>query len=101
MQYFTRDLRPVVGKSRLHLCNRRPLHPEVGIAPVLRILRMPIPLVADADAARTADSPIDNQQRAVSSIIEPVDAVSGWWVTTEDFHAGLAQLFQRCLVDAL
>ena len=95
------DRRPVVRERSLHLADHGPFDPEVRIAPVLGILRIASPRVGDADATCKANASIDNQQLAVSPVIEPINGVPLRRVVTADFHPGQAQLFERGLVDAL
>jgi hypothetical protein len=51
MQHLARHLDPVLHERRLHLRDRGTLETEVRVAPVVRILRVAAPLVADAGAA--------------------------------------------------
>ena len=55
-------LEPVVEEGRLHLGDGGALDAEVRLAPVVLVLRVPEPFVADADAAGEADAAVDDEQ---------------------------------------
>ncbi len=53
----------------------RPAQLEVHVAPVLRILRLPFPLVGNADATREGYLPVHNQQLAVRAVVHACEVV--------------------------
>ena len=72
MEYVTANFEPIVHKDRLHLCHHRTLDVIMGIAPMLRILRIASPWICDTNAARKTVLSVDNQQLAVCAVVQSV-----------------------------
>jgi len=68
-------LGPVLLETAREVAHRRPLDAHVRLAPVVGILGVTRPLLADADAAREADSPVDDQRPPVQAVVDLVERV--------------------------
>ena len=99
VQYFARDLDPVVVERGLDLRDDRTFDLEVHVAPMVRVLRMALPLVGDADAACEADRAVDDQQLAVRTVVQAAEVVPLEWPVHPDLDAGLPQLLQERVLD--
>ena len=75
MQHFTRHLDPVVDEHRLHLGHHRAAHLKVAVTPMSRVLGVAGPLRRNADTAREADVPVDDQELAVRAVVDPAHGV--------------------------
>src|SRR5688572_19505477 len=99
VQHFARDLDPVVVERGLHLRDDRTFDLEVHVAPMVRILRMALPLVGDADAACEADRAVDHQQLAVRTVVQAAEVVPLEWPVHADRDTGLSQLPEERVLD--
>jgi hypothetical protein len=59
------------AKACLQRRNRRTLHANLHVPPVVLVLGVSEPLIGDAGPAGEADAPVDNQRLAVRAVIEP------------------------------
>jgi len=98
VQHVTRRLQPVVVEDGLHLCDDRAFRLEVGVAPMIGILGVARPFVADAHAAGEADGPVDHQQLAMRAIVQLVERIPARRVKLPHFDAGVAHPAQQPLV---
>jgi hypothetical protein len=92
-------LPPVVEKRALELGDRGSDDAEVGVAPVLGVLRVTEPLVGDPHAAGEPDVAIDHQQLAVGAVVEPADRVPARLVVPTELNARILHLLQIRLID--
>ena len=63
-------LGPVVEERGPQPVDRRALDAEVGVAPLVLVAGVALPLVGDADAAGEADRLVDDQHLAVGAVVE-------------------------------
>lgn len=68
-------LGPALLKAAQEVTNRRPLHAQVGLTPVVGILGVTRPLLTHADPTREADASVDDQQAAMQTIVRLVERV--------------------------
>ena len=92
------SLDPIDHEDGLHLRDDRSRDFEVSVAPVLGILRVAGPLVADADPAGEADRAIDDEQLAMSAVVEPREVIPFRRVISFHLAACLFQLLEQCFV---
>ena len=101
LQHLASRLDPVVHERSLHLCDRGPFEPVVRVAPVLRVARVAVPLVADADPAGEADLAVDDQQLAVRAVVHAREVVPVQRVEPVHLDARRGHLVQHLLVHLL
>ena len=63
------------------------------------MLRVAVPLVGDAHPAGEADASIDDQQLAVSAVVELVECVPARWMVFFDLDSRVAHGIQKAAVD--
>ena len=68
------------------------------IAPVLGVLRVPAPLVADPDAAGEADVAVDDQQLAMGAVVHAIEVVPAQGMELAHLHPGVAHLLELLLL---
>ena len=96
VQHLAGRLDPVVVERRLELRHDRSFDPEVGLAPVVGILAVALPVVGDADPAGEGDLPVDDEQLAVRAVVQPPEVIPAQRPIALHAHAGvLHQVEQR------
>ena len=94
-------LNPVIEECRLHLGHDRPLNLELGITPVVGILRVARIKVRDPQPAGEPHPAIHHQELPVGPVVETLEVVPSERVVFNDFDAGRSHLLQQCLVQLL
>jgi hypothetical protein len=98
VRHLTRHLDPVVRKHRLHLGHYWPLHLEMGVPPMVWILRAARPLRCNAHAASEGYSAIHHQQLAVGAVVHAAQVEPLWWVKFAYLYTGRRQLINKCFI---
>ena len=87
----------VLVERPLHQSRERSGDADHRVAPVIRILRVPEPVIADARAARERHFPVDDENLAVRPIREVVERIPARLAEAADARAGAAQLLDVIL----
>ncbi len=101
VQHAAGRLDPVVHEDGLHLRDGRAFDAEVGVAPVVGVLRVAGPFGRDADAAGETDRAVDDQELAVRAVVEPAEPGPARLVVALDLDAGRLHLGDDALVHPL
>ena len=89
-------LHPVLQEPAVETAHRRPLHAQVGVAPVVPVLAVAGPLLRDAHPAGEADASVHDQDLAVRPVVHLVGAVpAGWPEPGHDDARGPQPLHER------
>src|SRR5690606_29206163 len=98
VEYLSGGLDPVVVEGGLELRHDRTLNLEVHVAPVRTVLCMPRPLVGDPDAPGKAHLPINHQQLAMGTVVEPAQVVPLQRPVLVNLGTGVADLVEQGFV---
>jgi hypothetical protein len=85
-------LQPVLGERALQPAHDRPADAHVGVAPVIGVLRVPGPLVGDADAADEAGAAVDDAELAMCAVVQAADRVGLGRAEDREVRARVAHL---------
>ncbi|MPM80038.1 hypothetical protein SDC9_127082 [bioreactor metagenome] len=94
-KHLPRGLDPVVIERRLRLQHHRAAHAKMDVAPVLLVLRVPAPLIGNANTAGVGHLAVDNQQLAVRAIVDAVHAVPAQRAIAPHLGPGLLHAFDQ------
>ena len=70
-EHLSGALEPVLRERPLHPPHHRPSDANVGVAPVIRVLRISRPLGGDADPPGHPDPPVGDQEAAMGAVGDP------------------------------
>ncbi len=91
-------LEPVLREGTLEPAHDGPAHPDVRVAPVVRVLGVAGPLLGDAHAAREADGAVHDQELPVRAVLEPLHRVRLGRAEEAHLHARVAHLAHELAV---
>ena len=77
-----------------------PATAEVRLAPVVLVLSVSEPLIADAGSAGEADAAVDDEEAPMRAVIQPGERVPGERVVALDLRARLLHALQILVVDS-
>ena len=92
-------LGPVLDEGRLQPVDRRPLDPQVGVAPLVLVARVAAPLLRDADAAGEADPAVHHADLAVQPVVGLERRLEQRLAEPLDLDAGPVHLLDQRLLD--
>jgi hypothetical protein len=94
-EHVARRLEPVLGERPEQAAHDGAAHADVGVAPVVGVLRVPRPLLGDADAAGHPHPAVGDQQLAVGAVGDPPDRVRLHGPEAADLDARLAHAVEH------
>ena len=93
-------LEPVLREAGLQRPHRRPLDPDLQIAPVLVVLRVAGPVIGNAGAAGEADAAVDDQRLAMRAVVDAPQVIPADRVVPRDMAAAVVEDPQDLVADA-
>ena len=96
---LARALEPVLREPRLQRRDGGPLDADLDVAPVVRVLRVPAPVVGDAGAAGEGDAAVDDQRLAMGPMVEAGERVPADRVVPGELAAARFERLEDLLAD--
>src|SRR3954447_4104161 len=80
-------LDPVLAERSLQPVDDRTFDAQAGIAPVILVLRVPRPLLGQAESADVADAAVDDRFLSMIAVVEPPEVGKGRPMKPNQLHA--------------